>query len=1052
MIEKNADTIEKRKKIGNMFLIALISLLIIGIVFVSIWDFRTANNQLSIMQNTKQLSEVAKQSAGTFEMKMRSSQSFVESIAAVLAEFDDVASKEAILTMETAAKNSGFSRFAIVLPNGDSVTSDGNGSNVADRDYFQKALSGETAFSQVLSSKTNQNNIVIIAAPILKDGEVVAVLRGTYDTKDLDELVDITSFNGQGYVHVIDGSGAFIAKSKNSNVQSYTDNIFDMLTRSTFKSNDDYDQFKRDIFNHKSGKISYSYGGQKKILSYEPIGINDWYVLSVVPQEVVDTQSDTINALALSLSIKIMYMFVLLIIFAAAFFNKSQKTKNELLNITNSVPGGMAKLAMKEHFVVLAANDGFYNIRGYTREEYKKKTNSGLMYEQDRPRVWKEIKQQIAEYTGKPIVAEYRITKKDGTMAWIHMQAILVSAGSVPILQAVYIDDTQRKLIEQKLLVSEERYRIIAEKTDNIIFEYDIDAKSVYCTNNFYDRFDSSYHKDNKVDIQKITEMICEEDVPSAKEFYKKLSEYKISAQVQLRMKNNKGVYVWYEVFANIIKDEHGIPTRIVGLMQDIQEQKEKEFLLEQKAQKDVLTGLYNKGATQALIEDFLNNDQNKDALHAFMIIDIDNFKSINDNMGHIFGDMVLSELAQKLNALFRNQDIIGRIGGDEFSVFLKNMKDEELAVIKAQEICQSLENSYRVENRKYRISASVGIAIYKKHGTTFEELYKNADTALYNAKETGKNKHAVYTSEMVIGGTSNAVEAEVIQSEITFEDNIGDYVFKILHDSKNIGTAIHAMLSLVGKHYGISRVYIAEIDLITEDYVYTYEWCGKNVRYMTENFKKYPLPGIRGYLSCFDKNGIYCCEEVQNAYPSLKEQKIAQGVASFLQYKIEDNGEIKGILGFDQNNPDKKFRVHEMKALANIAQILGLFLIKSRGDSASGRKAQVMEDVLTMPCVWSYVVDAKTRQFRYINKKLFKYAPNVKIGDYCYDVFDEGMVCEDCPFSKNHEIYTMEKYFSKLGLWANVTFSKITWVDGEDAYLVTAFDITKYKKEQMEK
>ncbi|MEF9864699.1 MAG: sensor domain-containing diguanylate cyclase, partial [Christensenellaceae bacterium] len=382
-------------------------------------------------------------------------------------------------------------------------------------------------------------------------------------------------------------------------------------------------------------------------------------------------------------------------------------------------PGGMAKLAMKEHFVVLAANDGFYNIRGYTREEYEKKTNSGLMYEQDRPRVWKEIKQQIAEYTGKPIVAEYRITKKDGTMAWIHMQAILVSAGKVPILQAVYIDDTQRKLIEQKLLVSEERYRIIAEKTDNIIFEYDIDAKSVYCTNNFYDRFDSSYHKDNKVDLQKIMEMVCEEDTSRAKEFYKQLSEYKISAQVQLRMKNNKGVYVWYEIFANIIKDEHGIPTRIVGLMQDIQEQKEKEFLLEQKAQKDVLTGLYNKGATQALIEDFLNNDQNKDALHAFMIIDIDNFKSINDNMGHIFGDMVLSELAQKLNALFRNQDIIGRIGGDEFSVFLKNMKDEELAVIKAQEICQSLENSYKVENRKYRISASVGIAIYKKHGTT---------------------------------------------------------------------------------------------------------------------------------------------------------------------------------------------------------------------------------------------------------------------------------------------------------------------------------------------
>ena len=180
----------------------------------------------------------------------------------------------------------------------------------------------------------------------------------------------------------------------------------------------------------------------------------------------------------------------------------------------------------------------------------------------------------------------------------------------------------------------------------------------------------------------------------------------------------------------------------IVSIM-DISEKKFKEAELINKAERDQMTGLYNKTTTEKLINEWMQN--NRSGFGALMMIDIDNFKNINDKLGHLYGDMILKKLAEKLMLMFRANDVVGRIGGDEFFVFLKKMSSEELISTKADEICKLFHNVYREKDILCEISSSIGITLFPKHGNTLDVLYRNADKALYLRKEKGKNGYTLY-------------------------------------------------------------------------------------------------------------------------------------------------------------------------------------------------------------------------------------------------------------------------------------------------------------------
>ncbi len=169
----------------------------------------------------------------------------------------------------------------------------------------------------------------------------------------------------------------------------------------------------------------------------------------------------------------------------------------------------------------------------------------------------------------------------------------------------------------------------------------------------------------------------------------------------------------------------------------------ERKKVLEEKADTDLLTGMINKLATERKIKDFI--EKNPSAQSMMFLLDIDNFKKINDTMGHAFGDEVLRSLGKQIGINFRASDIVGRIGGDEFMVFLKNINDEETIRKEARKVEYFFKNFQAGEYVKYSATASIGVAIYPIEGADFESLYKAADAALYKAKKRGKNQLAFY-------------------------------------------------------------------------------------------------------------------------------------------------------------------------------------------------------------------------------------------------------------------------------------------------------------------
>ena len=155
----------------------------------------------------------------------------------------------------------------------------------------------------------------------------------------------------------------------------------------------------------------------------------------------------------------------------------------------------------------------------------------------------------------------------------------------------------------------------------------------------------------------------------------------------------------------------------------------------------DPLTSVYNKETTQKLIDQKIKQNEH----FCFLILDVDEFKSVNDNYGHAVGDIVLKKLGNLFKNHFRQTDIVGRIGGDEFIILIQ---DENIAESRIQSLLQKV-NELKIEELKdFKLSISIGIAFAPKDGTTFMELYRHADQALYQTKRTGKNNYKIYKND----------------------------------------------------------------------------------------------------------------------------------------------------------------------------------------------------------------------------------------------------------------------------------------------------------------
>lgn len=423
---------------------------------------------------------------------------------------------------------------------------------------------------------------------------------------------------------------------------------------------------------------------------------------------------------------------------------KTAKSASELNILTNSICAGIVHFIPEDSCRIYYASKGLYELLGYSKKEARESSKyiMDYIYKKDRDL----FLETIQNYEGNSINSEIRLLKKNKEVIYclINGNYTLTKDGSRSI-SAVIVDITEQKKMQETLRMDRERYRIASELSHDVLFEYYVEADEMVYTDKYMELFGrdpaiSDYVKEflNRKDL------IHPDDYGVFLEYCSTLVEGKEFVKVECRVKDRHSNYIWCQMMGKTIYDEENRPSRIIGKMVNIDYQKREMDSLEYKATRDPLTGVYNREVTIKKIEKYING--NKNGRHVLMFIDFDDFKKVNDNYGHLLGDKVLTHVTESIRGVFTEGEIIGRIGGDEFVVFIGYLEDNRAIMRKADSLIRALNTTYVGDKCEISVSGSVGIATYPEEGIHYEQLIQCADKAMYHVKSKGKNSYMLYS------------------------------------------------------------------------------------------------------------------------------------------------------------------------------------------------------------------------------------------------------------------------------------------------------------------
>lgn len=308
----------------------------------------------------------------------------------------------------------------------------------------------------------------------------------------------------------------------------------------------------------------------------------------------------------------------------------------------------------------------------------------------------------------------------------------LLACGAVIIFLTASLYMKQQK----RVMKGQARYDILSEFSDTVLFEYDCMEKTLVFTPNITTLFGlKEIGQIRPFDKDTDFTMIHPDDVPKVKNLLATIGDE--SDEINdfvIRFKDKNGHYRWVRWMGRLVRGRLGIPQVFLGKISDVQDEMTKEQDLLEKASIDGLTGALNRKSAEQKINMLM---QERDFNGFLFLLDIDDFKTVNDTMGHAIGDLALSTLVKILKTHFRKDDIIGRLGGDEFIVFMTNTELAAVAETKGKGILNILANSEITPH----FTVSIGVAAYPAAGKDYESLYLAADRAMYVAKKSGKNR-----------------------------------------------------------------------------------------------------------------------------------------------------------------------------------------------------------------------------------------------------------------------------------------------------------------------
>ncbi len=508
-----------------------------------------------------------------------------------------------------------FEKMGVVGLDGTSMDDAGTIEQIEDPQLFEHILRGENYTSNVLAVSDN----MLIAVPLCQGGQIVGALWSHLSISSISQSIEMDK-ELHRYFQIVDDNGNYISHS--GNIHSFAEdlNIWKELERYTFTGEVTSESIKKDISEGRSGYFHFTYKNQGRYVTYEPLGINNWYVFSVVVESFLKDYAENIERifvwLLTGLSVCVITVFAII----GHFISRVMKT--------------------------------------------------------------------------------------------IHLQ-------------------------NQEMQVKNSLLSMILKKTNDIPFEINLEQNLLFLYHHQLNEPDLDYQIISDFTPDHLLEagIIRQEGYPSYKTFYETAMSGGTAEPIILEIWLN---HKWdcNKVHALTVDRKH-----IIGFLEDYNEQFKSERTIEEinlKNQTDPLTGLYNRKTFIEKTEAALRLPVSQ-GVSALFLLDLDYFKEVNDQLGHMAGDKVLQETGLILKSIIRSTDLSGRLGGDEFVLFIQNAANFSGLERCAEKLVSALKRTFEEDKRTVTVSASIGI-VPVKGGESFAQLYEAADKALYEVKRTQRN------------------------------------------------------------------------------------------------------------------------------------------------------------------------------------------------------------------------------------------------------------------------------------------------------------------------
>ena len=369
----------------------------------------------------------------------------------------------------------------------------------------------------------------------------------------------------------------------------------------------------------------------------------------------------------------------------------------------------------------------------------------------------------------------------------------------------------------------------------------------------------------------------------------------------------------------------------------DVTKQKNTERKYREQAQRDSMTKLYNRVSGREIVESYLDRKNPYESC-GMLVMDVDYFKGVNDSYGHLFGDKVLIKISQLLMDHFDKKAVVSRVGGDEFVVFFYDIDNNQL-VSRIGGFFDDIK-TLTFEENDYIPTCSIGVCFVPKNASncSYDQIFQNADWALYQAKKRGRNRYVFcdnmhrYNEEIMEAGQKEAAKQQL--DARYFQNDILATAFEVFEKHRYFDDAIKQLLQIIGIRFQLDRISVVDIDIRNNIASCSYQWRANGVKAALEKPQCYKREDFQKFFSKYNAfNALVINDENVNEYSVEGQRLVMQNnTRTVLHIARYDEGRYAGTVAFVTCNKNRFWSLDKMHELSEVVKLFSVYRRKSLG------------------------------------------------------------------------------------------------------------------------